>query len=235
MRITMIGHSTVLMETGSHKILTDPYFGTWGNPAFKRLVPPAMKRGDLGEATMVLVSHNHWDHTDGPLLRGLGEDVPVLAPARAAWLTRLRGAKHVSGVKPWETRRFGDVAVTAVPALHVAVTVGYVIESGGKRVYFAGDTYHRPFMKEIGRRFALDAALLPVTTFRIPMTMGEKGAVEAVRDLQAPVVIPIHLGIQPRMPLLRTGQSVDGFVRRLFEAGSTARVLPLAEGESCSL
>jgi len=27
MRITMIGHSTVLIETNGKKILTDPYFG----------------------------------------------------------------------------------------------------------------------------------------------------------------------------------------------------------------
>ncbi len=231
----MIGHSTVLVETDGQKILTDPYFGTLGNPAFKRLAPPAMKREDVGDVTLVLVSHNHWDHTDGPFLRGLGKDVRVLAPARAAWLTRLRGARHAEGVRPWEARRFGDVTITAVPAVHVAATVGYVIEAEGKRVYFAGDTYHRPFMKEIGRRFSLDAALMPVTTFRAPMTMGEKGAVQAVRALGPSVVIPIHLGIAPRLPPLRTGQSVESFMRRLAEAGLEAKVVPLAEGESCEV
>ena len=65
MRITMIGHSTVLIEAGGMKILTDPYFGTWGNPAYKRLAPPARKREELRDVDLVLVSHNHWDHTGG--------------------------------------------------------------------------------------------------------------------------------------------------------------------------
>ncbi len=41
MRITMIGHSTALVEIGGRRILTDPYFGTWGNPAYARPTPPA--------------------------------------------------------------------------------------------------------------------------------------------------------------------------------------------------
>ena len=40
----MIGHSTVLIEIGGLRILTDPYFGAWGNPAYGRLAPPAMSR-----------------------------------------------------------------------------------------------------------------------------------------------------------------------------------------------
>ena len=31
MKVTMIGHSTVLIEIAGTRILTDPYFGTWGN------------------------------------------------------------------------------------------------------------------------------------------------------------------------------------------------------------
>lgn len=235
MRITMIGHSTVLIEAEGLKIVADPYFGTWGNPAYLRLEPPAMDRTELLDATLVLISHNHWDHVDGPYLRALSQDVPVLAPRGTAWVTRLRGAKRVVGMRPWQVRQFGEVAVTAVPAVHMALTVGYVIEAGGKRVYFSGDTYHRPFMKRIGGRFALDAALMPVTTYRVPMTMGERGAVKAARDLAPAVVVPIHLGIAPRTRLLRTSRSVDGFARRLKSAGLGAKVMPLGEGESWSL
>ena len=100
-----------------------------------------------------------------------------------------------------EEKRFGAITITAVQALHIAATIGYVIQSEGKSVYFAGDTYYRPFMKNIGQRFQLDLALMPVTTFRVPMTMGEKSAVHAVRDLKPAIVIPIHLGIRPRSEL----------------------------------
>jgi L-ascorbate metabolism protein UlaG (beta-lactamase superfamily) len=231
MQVTMIGHSTVLLEMDGRRILTDPYFGTWGNPAYKRLAPPSMTRDDLRDVDLVLISHNHFDHTDRRYLSALGEDIPVLAPARAKWLTMLRGARNLRGVRAWESQTFSPIEVTVVPALHTAVTVGFVISGEGKRVYFAGDTFYRPFMAEIGRRFQLDLALMPVTTFRIPMTMGEKGAAKAAGDLGASTIIPIHLGLQPRSPLLRTNHSPEGFRRRVGEAGIDADVVILREGE----
>jgi L-ascorbate metabolism protein UlaG (beta-lactamase superfamily) len=88
-------------------------------------------------------------------------------------------------------------------------------------------------MKEIGTKFTIDAALLPVTTFRIPMTMGERGAVRAVRALSPKAVIPIHLGLAPRSPLLRTSESPEGFRKRIQDAGLKAEVTVLREGESC--
>jgi L-ascorbate metabolism protein UlaG (beta-lactamase superfamily) len=228
----MIGHSTVLIEAVETRTLTDPYFGSWGNLAYARIAPPFKTRGELKGVDLVLVSHNHWDHTDRRFFRSLAANVPVVAARAGAWLTRLKGAKNVIGLGKWEHKQFGAVRVTAVPASHVAVTCGFVIEAEGKRIYFAGDTYYRRFMKEIGTRFMLDSALLPVTTFRIPMTMGEKSAVRAVEALSPKTVIPIHLGIIPRSPLLRTNESAEGFRKRLHDAGLTTEVRILREGES---
>ena len=112
------------------------------------------------------------------------------------------------------------------------MTTGFVIQSENKQVYFAGDTYYGAFMKEIGNRFQLDAALMPVTTYRLPMTMGEQGAVRAVQDLSPKVVIPIHLGIRPRFPFLRTNQTPEGFERGLREANLETKVILLKDGET---
>ena len=73
---------------------------------------------------------------------------------------------------------------------------------------------------------------MPVTTFRIPMTMGEKSAMQAVQALRSKTVIPIHLRIQPCSPILRTGQTPEGFTRRVRDAGLKAEVVILREGES---
>jgi hypothetical protein len=124
------------------------------------------------------------------------------------------------------------VVITAVPATHLARTTGFVAQTETTRVCFAGDTYYRPYMAEIGRRFQIDVALLPVTTYRLPMTMGEKGAALAARDLGCGVVIPIHLGVQPRSPLLRTRQTPEGFERRLRAADLETEVVMLAPGDS---
>lgn len=232
MRITLVGHSSVILESAGTRLLTDPYFGTFGHIAYSRVTPPAVSRSELEELDAVLVSHGHWDHTDRRFFRGLDAAVPVLVPAGTSLLLRLKGVRNAVPMKTWHSLRIGGLAVTAVPASHLARTVGFVIQNLGSCVYFAGDTFYRPFMAEIGRRFSIDVALMPVTTFRIPMTMGEKGAVKAVRDLNASTVIPIHRGVQPRSPLLRTRQSTEGFAGRLRAAGVRSEVVTLAEGES---
>ncbi len=63
-------------------------------------------------------------------------------------------------------------------------------------------------MQTLGQRYKLDAALLPVTTFRIPMTLNENSAVRAAQALQPRCIVPIHEALQPRTPFIRTGQTV---------------------------
>ncbi|MBI3450162.1 MAG: MBL fold metallo-hydrolase [Acidobacteria bacterium] len=231
MRITMIGHCTLLLEGAGTRLVTDPFFGTWGHVAYARRRPPAVTREGVGAVDGVLLSHGHWDHTDRKFLRRLDASIPVLAPAGASIVMKLKGARHLVPIGRWESVKIGAAVVTAVPAVHLAIALGYVEQVESLCLYFSGDTYHRPFMAEIARRFRVDVALMPVTTFRAPMTMGERGAVAAARDLRPATIIPIHLGIEPRSPLLRTGQSVAGFTRRLREAGLTSEVVQLAEGE----
>jgi hypothetical protein len=45
------------------------------------------------------------------------------------------------------------------------------------------------------------------------------------------VVIPIHLGVTPRSPLLRTSHTAGGFMRRVREAEPETEVVLLKEGE----
>ncbi len=224
--------TTVLIEAAGKQILTDPYFGLHGNPAYARPHPPARSREELSSVDLVLVSHNHFDHVDRRFLRMLPVSVPIFAPAITAWMTRLKGGRNVTGLKPWQQKSFDGISVTAVSARHVTFTIGYVIEAEGRRIYFAGDTYLADFMAKIGQEFHPDVALIPVTTFRIPMTMGESQAVKAVRLLSPRIVIPIHLGIVPRSPLMRTRDTPEGFRERLRQAGMNTEVMILMEGQS---
>jgi len=232
LRVTLIGHSTTLIEITGTRLLTDPYFGRFGHIAYARITPPALARDQLEAPDGVLVSHGHWDHIDRRFLRSLDPSVPVLVPAGSSWTIRLKGARNTVGMRRWQSRHIGNALVTAVPASHIVRTVGFIVQGEGACIYFAGDTFYRPFMAEVGRRFQIDAAMIPVTTYRIPMTMGERAAVKAVRDLRASTVIPIHRGVEPRSPLMRSHQSTAGFIRKLREAGIDASVVVLAPGES---
>ena len=235
MHITLIGHSTVLIEAAGKKILTDPWFGLGGNFFYARLRPPAKMRQELTDVNLVLASHHHWDHTDNQYLCLLAQNVPIIVPRQTHWLTKLYGAKNVIGITAWESHHFGEITVTAVPAFHITFTVGFVIQAEGKQIHFAGDTFYHPAMRRIGQQFQLDAALIPVTTFRIPMTMGEKGAVRAVQALKPSTVLPVHLGVRPRLPWLRTNHTPEGFIKRLRETGLTTPVVILREGESWTI
>jgi L-ascorbate metabolism protein UlaG (beta-lactamase superfamily) len=67
------------------------------------------------------------------------------------------------------------------------------------------------------------------------MTMGEKGAEGAVQALKPAAVLPIHLAVTPRSPLLRSGDTPQGFARRLRQAGLETDVVVLRAGESWAI
>jgi L-ascorbate metabolism protein UlaG (beta-lactamase superfamily) len=234
MKISMIGHSSVLIETEGLRILTDPFFGLRGNLIYSRPKPPSCKREDVADVDLVLVSHNHFDHTDRAFFRSLPPSTPVIAPSKTSWVTRIKGGRNVIGIAPWQQKTFGEVILTAVPAWHSTITHGFVIEAQGKRIYFAADTYYARFMQRIAREFKPDIVLMPVTTYRVPLTMGEKGALATTRILSPKVIIPIHLGIEPRSPLMRNSQTPKRFEERLQKEGITTKVALLREGESWS-
>jgi L-ascorbate metabolism protein UlaG (beta-lactamase superfamily) len=109
-----------------------------------------------------------------------------------------------------------------------------VLESDGATAYFAADTYYGRFMERIAREHKPNVVLMPVASFRLPPTMGGTSALSAARILSPEVIIPIHLGITPRNPLLRTSQTPESFRDRLRQAGSAGELVHLREGESWS-
>jgi L-ascorbate metabolism protein UlaG (beta-lactamase superfamily) len=68
LRVTFVGHSTVLLQFEGWNILTDPVWYErcspvqWAGP--KRAQPAAIRLEDLPPIHLILQSHNHWDHLD---------------------------------------------------------------------------------------------------------------------------------------------------------------------------
>jgi L-ascorbate metabolism protein UlaG (beta-lactamase superfamily) len=83
MRVTWIGHATVLVQTQGLNILTDPIWSERASPfAFagpKRVRAPGVRFEDLPKIDLILISHNHYDHMDLPTLKRLWQrDRPLI-------------------------------------------------------------------------------------------------------------------------------------------------------------
>ena len=68
LRVTWLGHATVMVEMDELILLTDPIFSARASPS-QRMGPKRFRRApctveELPRIDAVLVSHNHYDHLD---------------------------------------------------------------------------------------------------------------------------------------------------------------------------
>ena len=208
--VTWVGHASFVVQIGGLVVLTDPVWSRRIPGVRPRLTPPGVAWRDLPRVDAVVISHNHYDHMDGPTLRRLPRDTPVFVPAGLGRWFRRRGFKRVRELDWWESTRLGEVDFGFVPAHHWSRRTltdtcrslwgGWVLTAAGRRIYFAGDTGYGHFFGDIGRRCAgIDLALLPIGAFEPRRMMRDwhtdpQEAVQACLDLGAPRMATMHWG-----------------------------------------
>lgn len=214
-RVTLIGHATLLVQMDGLNLLTDPVWSVaagprgWMGPRRRR--PAAYPLAALPPIDAVLLSHNHYDHLDVPTL------VALHRRHRCPVVTPLGNGRHLArfGIPAveldwWGTHALGALGITCVPAQHFSgrglfdrdhsLWGGFVVEGPSGRVYFAGDTGWGGHFAEIGRRCGPpDLALLPIGAYRPrpimrPVHTDPEEAVRAHVALGARRSIPIHYG-----------------------------------------
>jgi len=214
--ITWVGHSTLLIRVGGVNILTDPHWGDRASPLLfggpRRFAPPGVPFDNLPRIDVVLISHDHYDHLDLQTVQRLaGTHEPLfLAPLGfKAWFSD-HGINRAEDLDWWETREYGGIHFTAVPAQHFCqrtpwdhnrrLWASWAIRGGGRRLYFGGDTgYFRGFA-EAGARFGpFDLAAIAISAYTPrdvmrPNHTNPEEAVRAAADLQSRVVLGIHWG-----------------------------------------
>jgi L-ascorbate metabolism protein UlaG (beta-lactamase superfamily) len=214
--VTFIGHATFLIQTPSGNVLTDPMYSLRAGPLNlvgpRRVRPPAVRFEDLPPIATVLLSHNHYDHCDLRTIRLLGErfDPLVVTPLGNRGLVRSTRVQRVEELDWWQESRNSTHAVTLTPAQHFsarspldrnrALWGGFVLTTGGRRIFFAGDSGYASFFREIGQRLGpIDLALLPIGAyeprwFMQPIHMNPAEAVQAHLDLEAMESVGMHFG-----------------------------------------
>jgi L-ascorbate metabolism protein UlaG (beta-lactamase superfamily) len=215
-----IHHSAFTLSDGRTTLLFDPYLE--GNP--EGLEPSDIK------ADAILVSHYHGDHLGAAYEIAKANDALLISTAEIANDAASHGlrshAMHLGGT---HTFPFGRVRLT--PAFHGSGIAGghacgFIVEFGGKTVYFAGDT------SVFG-----DMALLPGWK-RLTMSCCPSGTTSpwdpktprlAAELLQAPVVIPIHYSTWPVI-----AQDPEAF-KADVEATTTSKVWVVKPGSTVEL
>ena len=122
--VTFIGHATFLIQAEAGNILTDPMFseraGPWNLLGPRRVRPPAIAFDALPSISIVLLSHNHYDHCDLPTLRMLARrfDPIVITPLGNARLVRSAGLRRVEELDWWQPAATTALPITLTPAHH---------------------------------------------------------------------------------------------------------------------
>ena len=217
MRITYVGHATLLLEVAGTRILTDPNFDPRLAWLLPRVAPPGIALAKLPKLDAILLTHAHADHLSFRSLDALPRDIPLFAPpAVHRWLVR-KGYAHAVPIVPGGHDCVGPVRIRAAAATHVGSRYGYdrwradasmyLLDGESHTVFFAGDTALTPdthalvrqHLHEVGRD--LDLALLPIghppawkmESFRRGHLTSDD-ALTLFELLRAKLLVPYHWG-----------------------------------------
>jgi len=155
-------------------------------------IDPWKIKDAVQDATLVLVSHSHYDHyCPEDISRISGPNTKLVAASDV-----IKTQREGEPIKPGLTIEVSGITVQGVAAYNPRKQfhprgnnwVGFIIQVNSKRIYYAGDTDLTEEMKAVGE---IDVALLPVGG---TYTMNAKDAAEATRHINPKMAIPYHWG-----------------------------------------
>ncbi|WP_128379493.1 MBL fold metallo-hydrolase [Streptomyces cavernae] len=221
LRLTWMGHSSVLTEIDGHRVLFDPVWGRRCSPfdfvGPQRLHPVPLPLAALGQVDVVVISHDHYDHLDLPTIKALADTDTVFAvPLGVGAHLEHWGvpADRLRELDWGESTKVGGLTLTATPARHFCgrglrntqhtLWASWVVAGGEHRVYHSGDTGYFPGFRDIGAEYGpFDATMIQIgaySEFWPDIHMTPEEGLRAHVDLQGGdaavggVLLPIHWG-----------------------------------------
>ena len=215
LRVTWLGHSTLLVELDGARVLVDPVWGErvspWTRVGPARFHVPPLPLDALPPLDAVVISHDHYDHLDLPTVRALAD-----RPLR--WLVPLGIGAHlehwgvprerITELDWWDEVMLGDVRITATPARHFSgrwltrmrstLWAGWALRGPEHAVFYSGDTALFPELADIGERLGpFDLTMLDSGAYDGTWTdvhLGPEQVVVAHRMVRGRVLLPVHWG-----------------------------------------
>ena len=248
--VSWAGHATVLIQMYDKIIITDPLFTNTIGMVVKRFVKHGLDPSLLTNVDFTLISHMHFDHLSYGSLDMLPKNGILLIPYGIARYVPDFGFMKTEELQPWEFIENDSVRVTAVPAQHFTGRygfdrdwlgdigyTGYIVEYRGIVVFFAGDTgYNSEFFKEIGRRFKIDLAIIPIAPssgngLGSQVHVGPLGALTIFKDVGAAFMMPIHFGTMLFGSTANPNGPLEQLLAIAASEGISNRIVGLEAGE----
>jgi len=183
LRLTWMGHSSVLAEIDGHRVLFDPVWGERCSPfnfaGPKRLHPVPLPLAALGPVDVVVISHDHYDHLDLPTIKALADTdtlfaVPLGVGAHLEhWGVSADRLRELD----WnESTKVGGISLTATPARHFCgrglrntqhtLWASWAVAGDEHRIYHSGDTGYFQGFKDIGAEHGpFDATMIQIGAY----------------------------------------------------------------------
>lgn len=191
MKVTYLGHATVLVELKGKKLLFDPF-----------ITPNALAKDypiDALQVDYILISHGHEDHVADVERIAKKSNAQLISNFEICQWFEKKGCTNyhpmnIGGKKQLE----GVGTIKMVAAVHSStmpdgasggVAGGFVVETEEGNFYFAGDTALTMDMKLIPMTTSLDFAILPIGD---NFTMGIDDAIMASQFVAVKTVLGIH-------------------------------------------
>lgn len=217
LRVTWLGHSTLLIEIDGHRVLTDPVWSdrispySWIGP--RRWYPPLIALADLPPLDAVVISHDHYDHLDYATISAMKDlKTPFVVPLGVGAHLAYWGVadERIVELDWWERARVGDLTIVATPARHASgrtamfgqdgtLWAGFALVGVKHRAWYSGDTGMFPGLRDIGERLGpFDVTMIEVGAYGRwwpDWHLGPEQAVEAHQRVRGRTMIPTHWGL----------------------------------------